>query len=402
VEAYRDIYPDIHILECMNGKDVVILGGGSGGLATAGRLKELLGDKVNITIIDKESTFIMGFSLLRVMTGEKTEQQVQVPKDKISQKGIKFVNSEVNEIDSTEKSVVVKTAQGEFAYDYLVVALGAELAPEKVPGFESAFHMYTLEDAKKLRDALSSFRGGSLRLIVSSTPFKCPAAPYEAAMLIDDYLRRKGLRDKSDIQVFTPEPLPMPVAGPDVGNAVVSMLSEKGIGFHNNTKVSSIEGSSKQVVFENGLREKYDLLVAVPSHTSPKVVRESGLVDASGWVPVDPKKMQTKHDKIYAIGDVAAVKLQSGMMLPKAATFAFGQAEIVANNIASSILGTETRSWDGFGECFIETGSGKAAYGSGSFYSSPKPVINMQMPSKELRERKDTWGDYWTRRLVVA
>ena len=386
----------------MNGKDVVILGGGSGGLATAGRLKELLGDKVNITIIDKESTFIMGFSLLRVMTGEKTEQQVQVPKDKISQKGIKFVNSEVNEIDSTEKSVVVKTAQGEFAYDYLVVALGAELAPEKVPGFESAFHMYTLEDAKKLRDALSSFRGGSLRLIVSSTPFKCPAAPYEAAMLIDDYLRRKGLRDKSDIQVFTPEPLPLPVAGPDVGNAVVSMLSEKGIGFHNNTKVSSIEGSSKQVVFENGLREKYDLLVAVPSHTSPKVVRESGLVDASGWVPVDPKKMQTKYDNVYAIGDVAVVKLQSGVMLTKAATFAFGQAEIVANNIASSILGTETRSWDGFGECFIETGSGKAAYGSGSFYSSPKPVINMQMPSKELRERKDTWGDYWTRRLVVA
>jgi sulfide:quinone oxidoreductase len=400
VEACRDIYHDIHILEYMNGKNVVILGGGSGGLATAGRLKELLGDKVNITTIDKESTFVMGFSLLRVMIGEKTEQEVGVPKEKISQKGIKFVNSEVNEIDTTEKNVV-KTGQGEFAYDYLVVALGAELAPEKVPGFESAFHMYTLEDAKKLRDALSSFRGGSLRLIVSSTPFKCPAAPYEAAMLIDDYLRRKGLRDKSDIQVFTPEPLPMPVAGPDVGNAVVSMLSEKGIGFHNNTKVSLIEGASKQIVFENGLREKYDLLIAVPSHTSPKVVQESGLADATGWVPVDPKKMQTKHDKVYAIGDVAAVKLQSEMMLPKAATFAFGQAEIVANNIASSILGTETRNWDGFGECFIETGSGKAAYGSGSFYSSPKPVINLQMASKELRERKDTWGDYWTRRLVV-
>jgi sulfide:quinone oxidoreductase len=301
VEACRDIYHGIHILEYMNGKNVVILGGGSGGLATAGRLKELLGDKVNITIIDRESTFVMGFSLLRIMTGEKTEEEVGVPKEKISQKGIKFVNSEVNEIDTTTEKSVVKTGQGEFVYDYLVVALGAEFAPEKVPGFESAFHMYTLEDAKKLRDALSSFRGGSLRLIVSSTPFKCPAAPYEAAMLIDDYLRRKGLRDKSDIQVFTPEPLPMPVAGPDVGNAVVSMLSEKGIGFHNNTKVSLIEGASKQIVFENGLREKYDLLIAVPPHTSPKVVKESGLADASGWVPVDPKKMQTKHDKVYAI-----------------------------------------------------------------------------------------------------
>ena len=384
----------------MNSNTVLILGGGSGGLATAGRLKELLGDKVSVTVIDKRTTFVMGFSLLRVMTGEKTEQEVTVPKEKIRQKGIKFINTEVNGIDV--KNGIVRTGQGEFAYDYLVIALGAELVPEKVPGFESAFHMYTLEDAKKLRDALSSFRGGSVRLVVSSTPFKCPPAPYEAAMLIDDYLRSKGLRDKSDIQIFTPEPQPMPIAGPEVGNTVVSMLNEKGIGFHNNAKVTLIDGSSKQIVFENGTREKYDLLIAIPPHTSPKVVKESGdLADASGWISANPRTMQTKHDRVYAIGDVAAVKLPSGMMLPKAATFAFGQAEIVASNIASSVLGTETRSWDGFGECFIETGSGNAAYGSGSFYSSPKPVINLQIPNKELRERKEVWGNYWTKRLVA-
>jgi sulfide:quinone oxidoreductase len=384
----------------MNGSKVLILGGGSGGLATAGRLKELLGDKISVTVIDKQRSFVLGFSLLRVMTGEKSEQEVTVPKEKVSQKGVRFINTEVNMIDVKNGSV--HTGQGKFAYDYLVIALGAELAPEKVPGFESAFHMYTLEDAKKLRDALSSFGGGSIRLIISSTPFKCPPAPYEAAMLIDDYLGSKGLRDRSDIQIFTPEPQPMPIAGPEVGKTVVSMLNEKGIGFHNNTKVSSIDGSSKQIIFENGTREKYDLLIAIPPHTSPKVVRESDLADAvSGWIPVDPKNMQTRHDRVYAIGDVAAVKLPSGMMLPKAATFAFGQAEIVASNIASLVLGTETRSWDGFGECFIETGSGNAGYGSGSFYASPKPVINLQIPSKELRERKDAWGNYWTKRLVA-
>ncbi|MDQ3806859.1 MAG: NAD(P)/FAD-dependent oxidoreductase, partial [Thermoproteota archaeon] len=250
--------------------NVLILGGGSGGLASAGRLKELLGDKVSVTVIDKQRSFVLGFSLLRIMTGEKSEQEVTVPKEKVSQKGIKFINIEVNKIDVNNG--IVTTGQGEFAYNYLVVALGAELAPEKVPGFESAFHMYTLEDAKKLRDALSSFRGGSIRLIISSTPFKCPPAPYEAAMLIDDYLRSKGLRDKSDIQIFTPEPQPMPIAGPEVGDTVISMLNEKGIGFHNNTKVSSIDGSSKQIVFENSKREKYDLLVAIPPHTSPKVI----------------------------------------------------------------------------------------------------------------------------------
>ena len=382
-------------------KNILILGGGSGGLATAGRLKELLGDKIRITVLDKQKNFVLGFSLLRIMTGEKTEQEVTVTKDKVSQKGIKFVNTEVSEIDV--KNGIVRTDQGEFGYDYLVIALGAELAPEKVPGFESAFHMYTLEDAKRLRDAISSFRGGSIRLVVSSTPFRCPPAPYEAAMLIDDYLRSKGLRDKTDIQIFTPEPLPMPIAGPEVGNQVVSMLNDKGIGFHSNIKVSTIDGISKEVVFEDGSREKYDLLIAIPPHTSPSVIRESSgdLADAaSGWIPVDPRNMQTKHDRVYAIGDVAAIKLPSGMMLPKAATFAFGQAEIVAFNIASSVLGTETKSWDGFGECFIETGSGSAGYGSGSFYSTPKPVINLQMPSKELRDRKDAWGNYWTKRLV--
>ena len=382
-------------------KNILILGGGSGGLATAGRLKELLGDKIRITVLDKQKNFVLGFSLLRVMTGEKTEQEVTVTKDKVSQKGIKFVNTEVSEIDV--KNGIVRTDQGEFGYDYLVIALGAELAPEKVPGFESAFHMYTLEDAKRLRDAISSFRGGSIRLVVSSTPFRCPPAPYEAAMLIDDYLRSKGLRDKTDIQIFTPEPLPMPIAGPEVGNQVVSMLNDKGIGFHSNIKVSTIDGISKEVVFEDGSREKYDLLIAIPPHTSPSVIRESSgdLADAaSGWIPVDPRNMQTKHDRVYAIGDVAAIKLPSGMMLPKAATFAFGQAEIVAFNIASSVLGTETKSWDGFGECFIETGSGSAGYGSGSFYSTPKPVINLQMPSKEIRDRKDAWGNYWTKRLV--
>ena len=382
-------------------KNILILGGGSGGLATAGRLKELLGDKIRITVLDKQKNFVLGFSLLRIMTGEKTEQEVTVTKDKVSQKGIKFVNTEVSEIDV--KNGIVRTDQGEFGYDYLVIALGAELAPEKVPGFESAFHMYTLEDAKRLRDAISSFRGGSIRLVVSSTPFRCPPAPYEAAMLIDDYLRSKGLRDKTDIQIFTPEPLPMSIAGPEVGNQVVSMLNDKGIGFHSNIKVSTIDGISKEVVFEDGSREKYDLLIAIPLHTSPSVIRESSgdLADAaSGWIPVDPRNMQTKHDRVYAIGDVAAIKLPSGMMLPKAATFAFGQAEIVAFNIASSVLGTETKSWDGFGECFIETGSGSAGYGSGSFYSTPKPVINLQMPSKELRDRKDAWGNYWTKRLV--
>lgn len=384
----------------MNNINILILGGGSGGLNAANRLKELLGERATITIVDREKKFTMGLSLLRLMLGAKEPEEITTSKEKIAEKVINFVNAEVQNIDIGNK--VVKTSTGQLSYDYLVIALGAELAPEKVEGFrESALHMYTLEDAIKLRDVLSSFEGGSIKIVVSSTPFKCPAAPYEAAMLIDSLLQLRRVRDRSDIQVFTPEPLPMPVAGPDVGNAIVSMLNERGIKFNNNMKLSAIDGNSKSIVFENGARENYDLLIAIPPHTSPKVVRESGLADPSSeWIPVEPGTLQTRYDKVYAIGDVAAVKLPSGMMLPKAATFAFGQSEVVAHNIASSILGLEARRWDGFGECFIETGFGKAAYGAGSFYASPKPAVNLQRPSVSFHERKEVWSNYWTKRLV--
>jgi len=335
------------------------------------------------------------------MIGEKTEQEVIVPKENINKKGIKFITTQVNEINLQNR--LVKTDNGEFEYDYLVIALGAELAPETIPGFQSAFHMYTLDAAKRLSNALQSFSGGSIKIVVSSTPFKCPAAPYEAAMLIDDYLKNKSsvLREKSNIQIFTPEPLPMPVAGSEVGEAVVSLLNERNIQFHNNVKISLIDGSSNQIVFENRVTENYDLLIMIPTHTSPKVIRESKLADtSSGWIPVDSVNLQTKYDRVYAIGDVASIKLQSGLMLPKAATFAFGQSEIVAHNIASSILGLETRKWDGFGECFIETGNGRAAYGGGNFYSLPKPIINIQQPSDKFLERKEAWGNYWIKRML--
>ena len=155
-----------------------------------------MGNEVSVTVIDKESSFVMGFSLLRVMLGEKTEQEVSVSRERISQKGIQFVNSEINEIDV--KNSLVRTGIRLTCIRFSNRSPGCRTCtPEKVSDFESYFHMFTLEDAKKLRDALSSFKGGLVRLVVSSTPFKCSQTPYEAAMLIDDHLRGKGLRDKS-------------------------------------------------------------------------------------------------------------------------------------------------------------------------------------------------------------
>lgn len=378
----------------------VILGGGPGGLMVANRLKELCRDKCDITIIDRKSDFSFGLSWLKLMIGRRNQEEVTRSRENLNGKGIHFLEAEILSINCEKK--IVKTSKTDLSYDYLVIALGAEFAPKNVGGLEDAnpYHMYTPEDAIKLRDALSSFKGGKIAIVICSTPFKCPAAPYESAMLIDSYMKNKGIHKNVEIKVFTPEPFPMPTAGPEVGNAVIDILKSKGIIFHSNTKLSKVVGASTELIFENGLKEKYDLLIVIPPHTSPKVAKESGLTDDSGWVPVNIKTMETKYEKVFAIGDIAFIKLPSGKPLPKAATIAIGQAEVVANNIASQLLGIDIKNFDGVGECYVETGEDMAAYGIGNFYVTPLPIVDLQKPSKNFYRQKELWSEYWIRRLL--
>ena len=101
----------------------------------------------------------------------------------------------------------------ELTGDYLVIALGAEYAPETIPGLAQAGHnFYTLAGAESLREARMNFRTGRLVVLVSGVPFKCPAAPYEAAMLLESDLRRRGARDRTSVGLYSPEPGPMGVA----------------------------------------------------------------------------------------------------------------------------------------------------------------------------------------------
>jgi len=379
---------------------VVILGAGPGGLMAANRIKELCREKCSITVVDRKPDFSFGMSWLKIMIGSKNPEEIIRSREKLNDKGIYFLEAEIQNISCEEK--VVKTSKTDLTYDCLVVALGAELAPKNVEGLEEAeyHHMYTLDDAIKLREALNSFSSGKVTIVICSTPFKCPAAPYEVAMLIDSYVKNKGIRKKTEIQVFTPEPFPMPTAGPDVGNALIDMLKAKEIKFHSNTKLIKVAGASRELIFENGRKENYDLLIAIPPHTSPRVVKDCGLTDDSGWIPANQKTMETKHKNVFAIGDISLIKLFAGKPLPKAAVFAMGQAEVVANNIASRILDIEAKNFDGVGECYVETGENMAAFGIGNFYATPLPTISLQKPSEDFYRLKELWGEYWLRRLL--
>jgi sulfide:quinone oxidoreductase len=323
------------------------------------------------------------------MTGERKDPgEGEHELSRLASTGIEFVHGDIQAIDPA--AMTVQTTAGTLQGDYIVIALGTERNPQAVPGFaESALNLYDGHGAMQIQQALQEFSGGRIVILISRTPFSCPSAPYEAAFLIESVLRKRGVRQRAEIALYTPEDLPMLVAGTHVGSALVKMLEERGIEFHREQIPMKLDPASRRILFE--LEDtSFDLLVGVPPHTAPQAVRESGLVDASGWVPVDPTTLQTRYPGVFAIGDVTAVRLPNGMFLPKSGVFADGQARAVAENIAVEISGEgRATQYTGHGFCHIEVGDGKAAYGSGNFYGIPRPRVTLEPPSERYRQEKE-------------
>jgi sulfide:quinone oxidoreductase len=305
------------------------------------------------------------------------------------------VRGEVERIDPERREAVVGGRT--LSADHLVVALGAQFAPEAVPGLAQSGHTFcTLEGATRLRDVLGGFHAGRALVLTAAPAYKCPAAPYEAAMLIDGMMRRNGVRQAMELEVHSAEPGPMGVAGAEASAAVRAMVEQKGIAYHPGHQVVRVDG--RRVVFSDGATREVDLLVYVPPIRPPLVLQGSGLVDESGWVRVDRHTLATRFPGVYAIGDVTLIPLAMGKPLPRAGVFAHGQAKTVARNIANAVAGRPaTEQYSGRGACFIETGGGRAGFGSGDFYAEPRPVVRMRRPSwlwhagKVLFEKQVMW-----------
>ncbi len=342
--------------------------------------------------MERKAQFQFPPSFPWLMMGRREPKQVQRDLTPLAKKGIKIINDTVTSIDVPKKRV--KTGASEITYDHLVVALGAEYAPEEVPGFDQyAHHPYDLEHTVKLRDAVETFPGGRFAVGVSRTPFKCPTAPYEAALLLEDHYRKSG--KKVSMEFFTPEPYPTPAAGPVIGKQVERLLAKRGIVYHPKKKLAKVEPS--KVVFDDKDEIPYDLLLAIPPHRCPKPVVDAGLTDSSGWVPVNPYMLATKFEGVYALGDVAAVETPHGHgpFLPKAGVFAHGQAEVLANNLAVSITGRgERKRWDGSGACFLEVSRGESAFLKGNFLSNP-PRLEFHPPRRKWHLEKVVFEKYW-------
>ncbi len=379
----------------MAGKTILILGGGVGGIVTANALRELLPAAHRILLVDRDAQYVFTPSLLWVMVGWRRPKQITRDLMHMVRPRVEVIRGEAGKIDPDCQTVTVNGI--DLGYDYLVIALGAELADRRMPGFaEAAGTPFDLRGASALWSDLQNFEGGRVAVLVSALPYKCPAAPYETALLLDDHLRRRRMRDRCTVEIFTPESLPMGVAGPAMGRAVVDMLEARSIGFHCERNLTHIEPGSKELVFSDRERAPFDLLAGVPPHQPPAVVKDSPLAGATSWIPVDRRTLLTRYPNVYAIGDVTVVELANGKALPKAGVFAEGQGRTVAHRIAADIQkAIAPAEFNGFGFCWIETGGGSAAFASGQFYGEPDPIVPLPRSGRMWHWGKVLFEKYW-------
>ncbi len=363
---------------------ILILGAGFGGLELSTSLSEALGESVAITLIDKADSFVFGFAKLDVLFGRLSTEAIRNPYADYAKPGVRLLRETVTAIDPQARRVV--TDAGTHEADILVVALGADYDVTGTPGVELGRNeFYSVAGAAQLATVLPGFTGGDVVVGVCAAPYKCPPAPSECALMLHDYLVRRGMRGNSTITLANPLPSPVPPS-PETSKALLEAFAERGIVFLPGTRVSAVDEGAKRVMLDNGSSLPCDLFLGVPRNRAADVVVEAGMTE-NGWVPVDPRTLETKYPNVFAVGDLASTGA------PKAGVFAEGAARTVAANIVSRLRQEEeTAKNPGYGSCYIEFGAERIAKVDVDFFSGPKPTGTFYGVSEELRIDKQKFG----------
>ena len=345
---------------------VVILGAGFGGLELATTLSEAVGGDVDVALIDKDDTFVFGYSKLDVMFGRKTADEVRLPYREIAKPGVRFLQETIIAIDPEARRVTTDAAVHEA--DVLIVALGADYDLDATPGLaEAGNEFYSVAGAKRLAEVVPTFSHGRAIVGVCGAPFKCPPAPSEAALLLHDDLSTRGVREECEIALVMPFGTPVPPS-PDTSEALVAAFAERGIEFVPGRRVASLDAGRSVAVLDDGSGVPFDLFLGIPKHRAPDVVLASGMAE-DGYVPVNPKTLETRFPDVYAVGDVAMIGV------PKAGVFAEGAARVVADSLIATLRGGEQPDpYGGRGSCYIEFGGGRVGRVDVDFFSGPNPT----------------------------
>ena len=363
---------------------VVVLGAGFGGLELSTILSEALADRLELTLIDKNDSFIFGYSKLDVMFGRKTPDAVRLAYRNIVKPGVRFRQETITAIDPEARRVT--THSGAYDADVLVIALGADYDLDATPGLiEGGNEFYSVAGAERLREVLPTFSKGRAIVGVTSTPFKCPPAPSEAALLLHEHLTKRGVCDACDISLVMPFGIPIPPS-PATSRALLAAFAERDITFVPNRLVRALDPARRVAILDDKSEMPYDLFLGIPKHCVPGVVAASGMT-VDGWIPVNPVNLKTRFPGVYAIGDVTSVGT------PKAGVFSEGAARVVAASLIAELQGGEQPSaYNGAGSCYIEFGGDRVGRVDVDFLSGPTPTGSFSEPSVALVDEKQHFG----------
>src|SRR5215831_15021776 len=343
-------------------KQILILGGGTGGTLVANRLRRLLSPReAEITVVDQDDQHVYQPGLLFVPFGLAYPDEITRPRHRQLRAGIGFRRAGIERVDLGSATVVLDDGAA-LGYDVLVVATGARLIPEETEGLDGGWPdrvhtFYTPAGAVSLRDALAGFEGGRIAVNVVDMPIKCPVAPLEFCFLADWYFRERKIRDRVELTYVTPldGAFTKPVASRTLGG----LLADKGVGLVTEFNTGSVDtaGSPGRLVSWDGREVPFDLAVVIPLHGGAEyVTRSPGLGDELGFITVDPHTLQSAAaPNVFAIGDA------TGVPASKAGSVTHFEGEVLVENVVRFLAGRPLdASFDGHANCFIETGFGKA------------------------------------------
>ena len=363
---------------------VVVLGAGFAGLELSTMLSDAIGERLDLTLIDKNDSFVFGYSKLDLMFGRKTSDSVRLAYRNIVKPGVNFRQEAITTIDPVARRVT--TDGGTYDADVLVVALGADYDLDATPGLnEGENEFYSFAGAERLREVIPTFSKGRVIVGVTSTPFKCPPAPSEAALMLHDHLTERGVRDDCEISLIMPFGVPIPPS-PAASQALLNTFAERDITFIPNRAVRALDPARRVAILDDQSEVPYDLFLGVPKHRVPSVVAASGMTE-DGWIPVDPKNLKTRFPGVYAVGDVTSVGT------PKAGVFSEGAARVVAASLIAELEGGEQPSaYGGAGSCYIEFGGDRVGRVDVAFLPGAPPTGSFVEPSVALAGEKEDFG----------
>ena len=360
-------------------KQVVILGGGTGGTLTANRLRRSMGDRVHITVVDQDDRHVYQPGLLFVPFGLTHSEDIVRPRGRQLAKGVEYRQCGVDRVEIDDQAVHLLDGSL-LRYDVLVVATGAVLVPEETEGLtgpgwmEKVFTFYTPEGAGALEAALATFDGGRIVVNVVDMPIKCPVAPLEFCFLADWYFHERGIRDRVELVYVTP--LDGAFTKPVASTQLAGMLAEKGIELITEFNTGEVDGTSGRLVGYDEREVHFDLAVVVPLHGGAEyVARSPGLGDELNFVPTDEHTLQSKvAPNIFAIGDAANVPAS------KAGSVTHFEGETLVENVERFLRDEPlVAGFDGHANCFIETGFNKALLIDFNYDTEP---LTGRFPSK--------------------